>query len=78
MNDRGNSFSRYRTQQLNRYRKVTEQEYGIFLFIKDLKTNYIWSNTYSPINVKPEKYEIVFASDKIKFLRKDSKVTTKT
>ena len=41
MNDRGNSFSRYRTLQLNRYRKVTEQEYGIFLFAKDIKKNYI-------------------------------------
>ena len=78
MNDRGNSFSRYRTLQLNRYRKVTEQEYGVFLFIKDTKSNHIWSNTYAPINEKPDKYEIVFASDKIKFLRKDSNVTTKT
>ena len=78
MNDRGNSFSRYRTQQLNRYRKVTEQEYGIFLFTRDTKNDYIWSNTYAPMNVKPDKYEVVFAADKIKFLRRDSKVSTKT
>ncbi|MBQ6497272.1 MAG: hypothetical protein IJI58_00980 [Bacilli bacterium] len=78
MNDRGDSFSRYRTLQLNRYRKVTEQDYGIFLFIKNLNTNYIWSNTYAPMNVKPEKYEVVFASDKIKFMRKDKDITTKT
>ena len=78
MNDRGNSFSRYRTLQLNRYRKITELDYGIFLFIKDLKTNYIWSNTYAPMNVKPDKYEIVFATDKIKFLRRDAAISTKT
>ena len=78
MNDRGNSFSRYRTLQLNRYRKVTEQDYGIFLFIKDMKDNHIWSNTYAPMNVKPDKYEVVFASDKIKFLRKDEDISTKT
>lgn len=78
MNDRGNSFSRYRTLQLNRYRKVTEQEYGIFLFAKDIKKNYIWSNTYTPINVKPDKYEVVFASDKIKYLRRDGDILTKT
>ena len=78
MNDRGNSFSRYRTQQLNRYRKVTEQEYGIFLFAKDTKTEYIWSNTYAPMNTKPDKYEVVFASDKIKFLRRDTSISTKT
>ncbi len=78
MNDRGNSFSRYRTLQLNRYRKVTEQDYGIFLFIKDLKTKYVWSNTFAPMNIKPDKYEVVFASDKIKFLRTDGPITTKT
>ena len=78
MNDRGNSFSRYRTLQLNRYRKVTELDYGIFLFAKDLKTDYIWSNTYAPMNIKPEKYEVVFAADKIKFLRKDYNISTKT
>ena len=78
MNDRGNSFSRYRTLQLNRYRKVTEQDYGIFLYIKDLDSNRIWSNTFAPINEKPERYEVVFASDRIKYSRNDGGVTTKT
>ena len=78
VNDRGNSFSRYRTCQLNRYRKVTEQDYGLFLFIKDLDSGNVWSNTYAPINVKPDKYEVVFASDKIKFLRFDGDISTKT
>lgn len=78
MNDRGNSFSRYRTLQLNRYRKITEQDYGMFLYIKDIATNKIWSNTYAPINEKPDKYEVVFASDKIKYIRTDGFITTKT
>ena len=38
INDRGNGFSRYKTIQLNRYRKITEQDYGNYLYIKDLKT----------------------------------------
>ena len=78
MNDRGDGFSRYRTTQLNRYRKITEQEYGIFLFAKDTKSNYVWCNTYAPMNVKPEKYEIVFAADKIKYMRRDGDISTKT
>lgn len=78
MNDRGNSFARYRTIQLNRYRKVTEQDFGMFLFIKDTKTEYIWSNTYAPMNIKPEKYEVIFAADKIKFIRRDQGISTKT
>ena len=66
MNDRGDSFSRYRMLQLNRYRKITEQDYGIFFYIKDLDTKKVWSNTYAPINQKPDKYEVVFSSDTIK------------
>lgn len=78
MNDRGLSFSRYRTLQLNRYRKITEQDYGMFMYIKNVNTNKIWSNTYAPINIKPDQYQVVFASDKIKYLRKDGLITTKT
>ena len=78
MNDRGNSFSRYRTLQLNRYRKVTEQDFGIFLYIRDKDSDRVWSNTYAPVNEKPEKYEVVFASDRIKYSRNDGTITTKT
>lgn len=78
MNDRGSSFSRYRTIQLNRYRKITEQDYGMFMYIKDLKTNKVWSNTYAPVNEVPDDYEVVFASDQIKYKRVDDDVITKT
>ena len=70
MNDRGDSFSRYRTLQLNRYRKVTEQDYGFFLYIKDIDSNYIWSNTFAPMNRTSDKYEVVFATDRVKYIRK--------
>lgn len=78
INDRGNGFSRYRTIQLNRYRKITEQDYGLFLYIKDLDSDYTWSNTYAPMNVKPEKYEVVFNLDRIKFVRVDVGIVTTT
>ena len=78
MNDRGNSFSRYRTLQLNRYRKVTELDYGLFVFAKDLRDDYIWSNTFAPMNVNPSKYDVIFAADKIKFIRQDRSITTTT
>jgi len=78
INDRGNGFSRYKTTQLNRYRKITEQDYGNYLYIKDLESDKVWSNTYAPTNVKPDKYNVVFATDRIKFLRMDQGVSTKT
>ena len=78
VNDRGNGFSRYENIQLNRYRKITEQNYGSFIYIRDRKTGKFWSNTYSPTLVKPSKYNIVFASDRITFVRSDDFITTKT
>ena len=78
INDRGNGFSRYKTIQLNRYRKITEQDYGNYMYIKDLSNNKVWSNTYAPTNVKPDKYNVVFATDRIKFLRMDDGISTKT
>ena len=78
INDRGNGFSRYGTIQLNRYRKITEQDYGIFMYVKDLNSKKVWSNTYSPMNTVPDKYNVVFASDMVKFSRTDGDVATST
>ncbi len=78
INDRGNGFSRYRTIQLNRYRKITEQDYGMFLYVKDIDNKSIWTNTYAPMNVKPDKYEVVFNLDRIKFVRSDYGIMTTT
>ena len=78
INDRGNGFSRYKKIQLNRYRKITEQDYGNFMYIKDLSNGKYWSNTYAPVNKTPDKYNIVFASDRIKFYRQDESIATTT
>lgn len=78
LNDRGAGYSRYKTIQLNRFRKITEQEYGNFLYIRDLDNNKVWSNTYAPTNVKPDRYHVVFALDRIKYMRVDNEVVTTT
>ena len=46
-----------------------------FLFAKDKESGNSWSNTFAPMNKKPDKYEVVFAADKIKFIRKDGKMS---
>ena len=78
LNDRGAGFSRYKTIQLNRHRKITEQEYGNFLYIRDLDNNKVWSNTYSPTYVEPDRYHVVFALDKIRYMRVDHDIVTST
>lgn len=78
INDRGNGFSRYKDIQINRYRKISNQDYGTYLYIKDLNTNQIWSNTYAPVYKNPDKYEVVFATDRVKYIREDNQIITKS
>ncbi len=78
LNDRGSGFSRYRDILLNRYRKISADHYGTYLYIRDLRTDRLWSATYAPLDVMPSGYHVSFASDKIKFLRTDEGITTQT
>ena len=78
LNDRGSGFSRYRDILINRYRKISADHYGNYLFIRNLKTDHLWSATYAPLDVMPEGYRVSFASDKIRFMRSDKGIETCT
>ena len=78
MNDRGSGFSRYKNILLNRYRKISADHYGTYLYIRNLKNDHLWCNTYAPLDVMPESYHVSFASDKISYLRVDEGIETKT
>ncbi len=78
MNDRGSGFSRYKNILLGRYRKITSDHYGTYLYIRDLRSDRLWSATYAPLDVMPENYHVSFASDKIGYLRVDDGMETKT
>jgi len=78
LDDRGNGFSKYKNLQINRHREIPHDNYGVFLYVKNLINNKIWSNTYAPLNIEPEKYRVTFASDKIKYMREDEGIVTNT
>ena len=78
VNDRGSGFSRYKNILLGRYRKISADNYGTYLFIRNLKNDHLWCNTYAPLDVMPDGYRVSFASDKIRFLRSDEGIETCT
>ena len=78
INDRGLGFSKYKNLQINRYRKITDEDYGVFVYIKNIKSNKVWTNTYAPSCLEPDKYHVVFASDRIKYIREDDHIITTT
>ena len=78
MNDRGSGFSRYKNILVNRYRKISADHYGCYLYIRDLRSDRLWCATYAPLDVMPENYHVSFASDKLLYQRTDNGVSTKT
>ncbi|MBP5342227.1 MAG: hypothetical protein J6Y52_07720 [Bacteroidales bacterium] len=78
MNDRGSGFSRYSNILLNRYRKISSDHYGTYLYIRNLRSDKLWCATYAPLDVKPESYHVSFAGDKIKYIRVDEGIVTQT
>ena len=78
LNDRGSGFSRYKNILINRYRKISADHYGTYLYIRNLKNDHLWSATYAPLDVMPTGYRVSFASDKIRFLRSDDGIETCT
>ena len=78
LNDRGSGFSRYRNIMLGRYRKISADHYGTYLYIRNLKNDKLWCNTYAPLDVMPDSYHVSFASDKIKYSRIDDDIVTQT
>ena len=78
LNDRGSGFSRFRNILINRYRKITADHYGTYLYVRNLRDDKLWSNTYSPLDVMPSQYRVSFASDKVSYLRVDDDIETKT
>ena len=78
INDRGIGFSKYRNLQINRYRQVADEDYGIFVYVRNLSNGKLWSNTYAPLDVHTDKYKVIMASDRIKYVREDDGIVTTT
>ncbi len=68
INQKGNGFSKFGDIYINRYKKTSEENQGIFLYVKNIQTNKIWSTNYMNSNdtVKNENYSISFMPDRIK------------
>jgi cyclic beta-1,2-glucan synthetase len=78
INDRGNGFSKYKNLQINRYRQIATDDYGLFLYIRNLNNDNLWCNTYAPIDTDGDKYKAIFASDCVKYIREDDGIVTNT
>jgi cellobiose phosphorylase len=75
--DKGTGYSKIQNMAITRWREDTMiDDYGMFFYFKNIEKKKIWSSTYAPVNVMPEKYEVVFTSDKATYNRTDGEIET--
>lgn len=64
---------------VNRWRPdFTCDNYGQFIYVRDIGTLKYWSTSYQPTGIEPEDYQVAFSLDKAEFKRKDGEIDTYT
>ena len=75
----GSGYSKFKDRYINIWDSDwTSNEYGNYIYIKNVATEKVYSATYKPTLVEPESYEVNFYPDKAEFIRVDESVETKT
>jgi cyclic beta-1,2-glucan synthetase len=67
----GNAVTRWRED-------VTRDNWGTFVYLRDVRSGAVWSATHQPILRKAQSYEVAFSEDKAEFRRDDDGITTLT
>ncbi len=77
MDERGRGYSKYKQYLINRYFSTSQEEQGIFFYFKNIKNKRIWTANMMSYLTKPDKQEVNFSEDAIKFRRLDGSIETK-
>jgi len=73
----GSGYSRWRDLDVTRWREdATCDGWGSYVYLRDMRTNDIWSTGYQPSTVEPESYEVIFSEDRAEIFREDGAITT--
>ncbi len=75
----GAGYSKWKDIAITRWREDTTQDNrGIFCYIKDIISGDFWSNTHHPTMHRAKEYEAIFSQGHIEFRRLDFGIETKT
>ncbi|MCI4347730.1 MAG: phosphorylase, partial [Thermoplasmata archaeon] len=73
----GSGYSRCAGLAVTRWREdVTRDDWGTYLFLRDVQTGAVWSAGYQPTGVEPDAYRVTFSEDRAEFHRRDGAITT--
>jgi cyclic beta-1,2-glucan synthetase len=73
----GSGYSRWHDISLTRWREdVTRDQWGAYIFLRDVKNGDVWSAGYQPTGIEPDSYEVTFSEDRAEIIRTDGTLTT--
>ncbi len=73
----GAGYSNCGPNAVTRWREdVTRDNWGTFIYLRDVRSGAVWSASQQPIQKRPQKYEVAFSEDKADFWRNDAGLVT--
>src|SRR4029453_16859757 len=73
----GSGYSRWHDVGLTRWREdPTRDNWGTYIYLRNLTTNYVWSAGYQPTAVEPDIYDVTFSEDRATIARRDGDLFT--
>jgi cyclic beta-1,2-glucan synthetase len=73
----GSGYSRWHDLAVTRWREdVTCDDWGFYIYLRDMRSGDIWSAGIQPSGVDPDDYEVIFNEDRAQFVRRDGTLTT--
>ena len=73
----GSGYSHWGEHAVTRWREdTTRDDWGSYVFLRDVESGEVWSATYQPRGTRPDGYDVMFAEDRAEFVRHDGAFTT--
>jgi cyclic beta-1,2-glucan synthetase len=74
----GCGYSLCEGDAVTRWREdVTRDNWGAFIYLRDVRSGVVWSAGHQPVRSKPNAYQVAFSEDKADFRRTDSGISTR-
>ncbi len=74
----GSGYSYCEGNAVTRWREdVTRDNWGAFIYLRDVRSGAVWSAGHHPVRSKPNAYQVAFSEEKADFRRIDSGITTR-
>lgn len=75
----GGGYSRCGQNAVTRWREdVTRDNWGSFIYLRDVRSGAVWSATHQPIPKRPQSYKVAFSEDKAEYWLNDTGIETHT